>query len=64
VDTLHKGDNDDDNNNKRIDIAVPDDTNVNTKETEILSKYKDLEIEVSRMWKVRTKTVPVIIGVL
>ena len=47
-----------------IDIAIPDDFNINTKETEKLSKYKDLEIEVSRMWKVRTKTVPVITGAL
>ena len=35
-----------------------------TQKTEKLSKYKDLEIEVSRMSKVRTKTVPVIIGAL
>ena len=40
------------------------DLNVNTKETEKLSSYKDLEIGVSRMWKVRTKIVPVIIGAL
>jgi hypothetical protein len=37
---------------------------VNTKETEKLSKCKGLEIEVSRMWKVRTKIVPVVIGAL
>jgi len=30
----------------------------------IISKYKDLEVAVSRMWKARTKTVPVIIGAL
>jgi len=47
-----------------IDIALPDDANVNTKETDELSKYKDPEIEVSRMWKVRTNTVPVITGAL
>ena len=41
-----------------------DDDDVNTKGTEKLSKYKDLEIEVSRMWKVRTKIVPVITGAL
>ena len=35
-----------------------------TKETEKLSQYKDLEIEVSGMWKVGTKIVPVIIGAL
>jgi hypothetical protein len=34
-----------------IDIAVPDYSNINTKETEKLSKYRDLEIKVSRMWK-------------
>ena len=30
-------------------IVIPDDSNVNTKENEKLSKYKDLETEVSRM---------------
>jgi hypothetical protein len=40
-----------------IDIAIPDDSNFNTKETEKLSKYKGLDIDVSWMWKVRTKIV-------
>ena len=43
-----------------IDIAIPDDSNVNTKETEKLSKCKDYEILLSRAWKVRTKIVLVI----
>jgi len=47
-----------------INIAIPDDSNVNKKDPDKLSKYKDLVIEVSRMWKVRTKIVPVIIGAL
>jgi len=47
-----------------INIAIPDDSNFNTKETEKLSKYKDLETEVNRMCKVRTKTVPLIVGAL
>jgi len=34
------------------------------KETEKVITCKDLEIEVSRMWKVRTKIVPVITGAL
>jgi hypothetical protein len=38
-----------------IAIAIPDESNFNTKETKKLSKYKDLEIEVSRMRQVRTK---------
>jgi len=29
-----------------------DDSNGNTKETENLNKYKDLEMAVSKMWKV------------
>ena len=59
--------NNDNNNNKTcllIDIAIPDDSNINTEETDKLNKYKDPEIEVSRMWKVRTKILPVIIGAL
>ena len=47
-----------------IDITTPDESNVNTKETEQLNKCKDLEIEASRMWKVRTKIVPVTNGAL
>jgi len=47
-----------------IDIAITDDSNVKTKETEKLSKYEDLEIKVSRSWKVRAKTLPVIIAAL
>jgi len=41
-----------------IIIAIPNDSN--TKETEKLCKYKDLENGDSRMWKVRIKIVPVI----
>lgn len=47
-----------------IDVAVPADKNTSVKTVEKLSKYKDLEIEVSRMWKLRANTIPVIIGAL
>ena len=47
-----------------IAISIPGDSKVNTIETEKLRKYKDLEIEVSGMWKVRTEIVLVIIGAL
>jgi hypothetical protein len=47
-----------------LDVAIADDTNFNTKESEKLSKYKDLEIQVNRLWKVRTKIVPFGTGVL
>jgi hypothetical protein len=45
-----------------IDIATADDSDCNTEETEKLRKWKDLEIEFSRMWKVRPKIVPVVTG--
>ena len=47
-----------------IDVALLDDSNVKIKETEKLNKYKDLNIDVSRMWKVRIKIVPAITGAL
>ena len=42
----------------------PAESNVNTKETEKLSKYIDLENEVSRMWIERTKILQVIFEAL
>jgi hypothetical protein len=45
-----------------INVTIPDDSNVNTKETEKLSKYKVIEVEFSRIWKVRTKILAIIIG--
>jgi hypothetical protein len=47
-----------------IDVAIADDTNFKIKEGEKLITYKALEIQVNRMWKVRTKIVPVGIGAL
>jgi len=47
-----------------IDMSVPSDNNVSAKEFEKLSKYKDLEIEISKMWNVKAITIPVIIGAL
>jgi len=47
-----------------IDIAIPNDSKINTTETENLSNKKNLEIEDSRVWKVRTVMVPVMIGAL
>ena len=45
-----------------IDVAISGDRNVNKKEAEKILKYKDLTIEIQRMWNVKTKVMPVIIG--
>ena len=47
-----------------VDMSVPSDNNISIKTTEKLSKYKDLEIEIEKMWNMKTTTVPVIIGAL
>ena len=47
-----------------LDVAVPADKNISLKECQKLSKYKDLEIEVTKMWKLKTKTILVVIGAL
>ena len=44
-----------------IDIAVSGERNVIKKEAEKILKYKDLTIEIQRMWNVKTKVIPVII---
>jgi hypothetical protein len=45
-----------------IDVAIPGDRNVIQKEAEKMLKYKDLTIEIQRMWNVKTRVIPVIIG--
>jgi enolase len=45
-----------------IDVAIPGDRHVIKKEVQEILKYKDLIIEIQRMWNVKTKVTPVIIG--
>jgi hypothetical protein len=45
-----------------MDVAISGDRNVMKKEAEKILKYKDLTIEIQRMWNVKTKVIPVIIG--
>ena len=45
-----------------IDVAISGDRNVFKKEAEKILKYKDLTIQIQRMWDVKTKVNPVIIG--
>jgi hypothetical protein len=44
-----------------IDVAISGDKNVIKKKAEKILKYKDLIIEIQRMWNVKTKSIPVII---
>ena len=45
-----------------IDVAISGDRNVTEKEAEKILKYEDLTIEMQRMWNVKTKVIPVIMG--
>jgi len=44
-----------------IDVAISGDRNVIKKEAGKILKYKDLTIEIQRIWNVKTKVIPVII---
>jgi 3-deoxy-D-manno-octulosonic acid (KDO) 8-phosphate synthase len=43
-------------------LAVSGDRNVIQKEAEKIFKYKNLTIETSHMWNIKTRLIPVIIG--
>jgi hypothetical protein len=45
-----------------IDVAIPGDRSVINREAEKILKYKDLITGIERMWNVKTKVTPVIIG--
>ena len=45
-----------------IDVAIPGDRNVIKKGAEKILKYKDLIIEIQRMWNVKATVIPVITG--
>ena len=45
-------------------MTVPSDRNIALKEIEKKSKYKDLELEIQRMWHMKTIVIPVVVGAL
>ena len=47
-----------------VDIAVPGDTRVNTKEDEKIEEYRELCRELERLWRVKRKVVSVVVGAL
>ena len=49
---------------KLIDFTFPMDINISVKEFEKLLKYKDLQIEVERMWQLKSSIIPIVVGAL
>ena len=47
-----------------IDVAVSGDAKVELKEKEKIDKYQDLAKELRKLWKVKTRVVPIVIGAL
>jgi hypothetical protein len=45
-----------------IDVAIPADRNVVQKEAEMKFMYKALCVKIQRMWNLKCKIIPVIIG--
>jgi hypothetical protein len=45
-----------------IDVAMPSDKNVVQKEAEKKLKYKNVSIEIHRMWNMKCSVIPVIFG--
>ena len=45
-------------------MTVSSDRNLSLKEYEKISKYKDLEIEIHKMWHLKAMVVPVVVGAL
>jgi hypothetical protein len=45
-----------------IDVVIPSNRNVIQKESENKLKYKNLSIEIQRMWNMKCFVMPVIIG--
>ena len=50
------------NNWQIIDVAISDDGRVRTKEDEKEEKYQDLARDIRKMWGVRTKVIPIVVG--
>jgi len=47
-----------------IDVAIPNDTHIEVNEREKIDKYQDLRLEVQRMWNIKARVVPIVIGAL
>ena len=47
-----------------IDVAIPGDSRISSKTVEKLTKYVDLKVEITRMWRPKkVSIIPTIIGI-
>jgi len=44
-----------------IDIAMPREARVDEKEQEKIDLYQDLAVKLRRLWKVKTKVIPIVV---
>ena len=49
---------------KIIDFAVPGDTRIEEKEKDKIEKHQDLERELQKIWNVKVKIIPLVVGSL
>ena len=56
---VYNNDNDNNHNHKKNNNS-----NNNNKEKEKIDKYRDLARELRKLWKVKTRVVPIVIGAL
>ena len=49
---------------KIIDFAVPEDSRIDEKEKDKIEKYQDLGRELQKIWNVKLKTIPLVVGSL
>ena len=47
---------------KIIDFAVPGDSRIEEKEKEKIEKYQDLKRKLWKIWNVRVKIIPLVLG--
>ena len=47
-----------------IDVAIPADQNIADKDWEKISKYSELKLEITRLWNVKAKVIPIVVGAL
>ena len=53
-----------DNTAQLIDVFIPADCHIVSKENEKIEKYQDLRIELERLWQKKTFVIPIVIGAL